>query len=43
MYSRSDLEPIRVAGDQLGALGMTDAKRYSDWKFVYKPVPTAAR
>lgn len=43
VYSRSDLEPIRVAGDQLAALGMTDAKRYSDWKFVYKPVPTTAR
>lgn len=43
VYSRSELTPIRVAGDQLEALGISDAKRYSDWKFVYKPVATVAQ
>lgn len=43
IYSQSDEKPIRTSGETLQALGLAEAHRYSDWKFVYQPSPVAAR
>ncbi len=43
VYSQSDERPIRTTGEAIQALGLPEAQRYSDWKFVYQPVPVAAR
>lgn len=37
IYSKSEAQPIRVAGAELAELGLGAAQRYSDWKFVYTP------
>jgi type II secretory pathway pseudopilin PulG len=43
VYSQSDERPIRAAGEAIHALGLTEAQRYSDWKFVYQPAPVSTR
>lgn len=43
VYSQSGEKPIRTAGEALQALGLTEAQRYSDWKFVYQPAPGVTR
>lgn len=37
VYSLSSLEPMKRDGFPPELAGMTDAKKYSDWKFVFKP------
>lgn len=43
VYSQSEEKPIRTAGEALQSLGLAEAQRYSDWKFVYQPAPVAER
>lgn len=42
VYSRSEERPIRTAGPLFQAVGLPEAQRYSDWKFVYPPTAKAA-
>lgn len=37
VYSLSSLEPMKRDGFPPELAGMTGAKKYSDWKFVFKP------
>ncbi|MGE0097852.1 MAG: type II secretion system protein [Hydrogenophaga sp.] len=36
VYSLSEERPIRTAGAELEGLGLSEASRYSDWKFVHR-------
>jgi type II secretory pathway pseudopilin PulG len=37
VYSLSEDRPIRTGGTELAWLGLAEADRYSDWKFVHRP------
>lgn len=37
VYSLSDERPIRTAASEVVLLGLAEASRYSDWKFVHRP------
>lgn len=43
VYSLSEDRPIRASGAELAGLGLAEASRYSDWKFVHRPGAEVAR
>ncbi len=43
VYSLSEERPIRAGGTDLARLGLAEARRYSDWKFVHRPSAEVAR
>lgn len=43
VYSLSGDRPIRSGGPDLARLGLAEASRYSDWKFVHRPGAEVAR
>jgi type II secretory pathway pseudopilin PulG len=43
VYSLSEDRPIRTGGTELAWLGLTEADRYSEWKFVHRPSAEVVR